>query len=261
VRAIGITSPEYTTLLKASNSSLPNSTYTMLNTSQWRAIYDRPFVSGYGDLYLAVDGIVFNSSTTTTSLSVTPSYFLPWEAKRADAHRSLSVSNILVSAPNPNWVPYAAGVPTLGSENATFNSTYEEGAETTPALLHTLYGFAKKSDAQSRIQISFQFMMVVIAFNIFKLFIMVVVLVTDRRKYIVTLGDAAASFLERPEPLTSRCCLMKADQIILEAQRQASSYSQLPNNEQVIKSNSQSGWLPQTKERYYSDVRIVKGTS
>lgn len=202
---------------------------------------------------------MFKSNTTTTSLSITPTYFLPWEAKRADAYRSLSVPNILVGAPDPNWVPYGAGVPTFGRENATFNSTYRESAETTPALLHTPHGFAKKSDAQSRIQISFQFMMVVIAFNIFKLFIMVVVLITDRRKYIVTLGDAAASFLERPEPLTSRCCLMKADQIILEAQRQASSYSQLSDNEQVIKPTSQQGWQPQTKEKYYSDVRIVKG--
>lgn len=243
-----MTSPEW----EKFNSS---GAYIKLNTSEWKEIYDRPYVSGYGDLHLAVDGILFSSNTTTTSLSVTPAAFLPWEASSADRYRSTSISDILVASPDPDLIPYREGSPT----NTTLNSTLSNNTQTTPTLLHTPHGFAKKSNAQSRIQISFQFMMVVIAFNVFKIMIMVIVLVTDRHKYIVTLGDAAASFLQCPEPLTSRCCLLKADRIMLEAQRQAVSYSQLPKNEQIIIPSQDRGWRPQTKENYYSNTRIDKG--
>ncbi|KAF2846144.1 hypothetical protein T440DRAFT_542799 [Plenodomus tracheiphilus IPT5] len=57
-------------------------------------------------------------------------------------------------------------------------------------------------------------MIVVISFNLFKLLIMLWILFTDKSDYLVMLGDAAASFLERPDPFTLKECMLGKDEIL-----------------------------------------------
>ncbi|KAF9701530.1 hypothetical protein EKO04_000903 [Ascochyta lentis] len=250
VRALDIKSTAYLTM----NSS---TAYQNLSNEGWQSVYNRPFVSGHGNLYLVADWMAFNTTTNLDPLWLTPSMFLPWEARNVTKYNSLTVSALLNGSTGPDWIPYDDGQPNFSLQNATFKSTYNETIR--PNLLHIAHAFSTPTNSQSRIQISFHFMMVVIAFNVFKLVVMMSVLITDRRKYIVTLGDASASFLEFPEPLTESCCLLSRDQIIHQAQKQSSNYGRLPKTEQMIIADSRHGWQPQLKSYYFSSTRVDRG--
>lgn len=63
-----------------------------------------------------------------------------------------------------------------------------------------------------------------------KLFIMIYVLNMDESDFIVTLGDAAASFLERPEPFTLGKCL-STDNTSLKPKRSPPAFSALKSLE------------------------------
>lgn len=71
--------------------------------------------------------------------------------------------------------------------------------------------FAIVVNRKSRIEFSVDFMITVTIFNALKLFIMLWVLITDKSEYLVILGDAAASFLQRPDPCTAGQCLLDKD--------------------------------------------------
>jgi hypothetical protein len=66
----------------------------------------------------------------------------------------------------------------------------------------------------STVQISLYFLIVVVCFNSFKLIIMLSVLVTDRSAYLVTLGDAASSFLRRKDSYTDNMCILGREEIL-----------------------------------------------
>ena len=61
---------------------------------------------------------------------------------------------------------------------------------------------------QSHVQLNVELMKVVVSFNLLKLAIMLWVLITDKSEYLVTLGDAAASLLERPDLCTVGKCII-----------------------------------------------------
>ncbi|KAH5546448.1 hypothetical protein HBI25_216480 [Parastagonospora nodorum] len=62
-------------------------------------------------------------------------------------------------------------------------------------------------DRESRIKLSFEFLIAVIAFNVLKVVVMLWVLLTDRSEYLVTLGDAVV-FLQRPNAHTAAKCIL-----------------------------------------------------
>lgn len=149
----------------------------------WKSAYADRFISGHSDLYFVIDQVVVNT-TRTTALSM--SDYLPW-------YTELNFSNVTVRMIASDWIPYSLGSGPLPRSNPNF---------TAPESMHVISAFAKQTETQSHLQISFQYMMVVIAFNTLKLCIMVSVLIGIRSKHIVTLGDASASFLEHPDPIT-----------------------------------------------------------
>lgn len=65
-----------------------------------------------------------------------------------------------------------------------------------PKFAHVKSAFAKRLDTASRIQLSLTFLIIVIVCNTVKLLTMLWVVFMERKDYIVTLGDGAASFLE-----------------------------------------------------------------
>lgn len=85
-----------------------------------------------------------------------------------------------------------------------------------PLEIHVVHAFARNASQRSRIQISLHYLAIVIAANIFKLLVMASVLLMDHghSKYIVTLGDAAASFLASPDPTTKGKCLLEDEKLI-----------------------------------------------
>jgi len=70
-------------------------------------------------------------------------------------------------------------------------------------------------ERKSRIQLSLTFLIVVVVCNVLKLAMMLSVLFLEKSDFIVTLGDAAASYLERPERSTERLCVVNKATVIL----------------------------------------------
>lgn len=150
-----------------------------MTNQEWKAAYDRNFVSVYGDLYLAIDRIAFDDLQNVGSTNMSDYLSLNMVGSQKNLTELASESH--------DWI---------ASDYETNNST-----TSVKVWLHVAHAFAQKKDITSRVQISLYFMSVVVAFNLVKLGIMILVLYTGGTS-LVTLGDAAASFLEDPDILT-----------------------------------------------------------
>jgi hypothetical protein len=162
-----------------------------LENKDWTKIYNKEYVSLYGDLTLVVDRIsfdntAFNISTSLAVVNLSMSEYLPKE---------------FPTMPSPSgegWMNLRR------DENSTFG----------PDALHISEGYTVDLGNNSRIQISLYFLLVVITFNFLKLIIMSGILIADRANYIVTIGDAAASFLEQPDSITEGRCTLNTDEMM-----------------------------------------------
>lgn len=78
------------------------------------------------------------------------------------------------------------------------------------------YCMSERLPSQCRLQVATNLIGVVIGFNIFKLIIIVLITVSDliNQKPLVTIGDATASFIERPDERTEGMCLRSAMEIL-----------------------------------------------
>ena len=103
------------------------------------------------------------------------------------------------------------------------------------------------------VQLSLHFMTVVIAANFFKLAIMMIVLVSDRSKYIVTTGDAVSSFLSDPDPNTEGRCLLEDDEVLSLIGPSAGSSVGTRHNRKA-EPMAETGWQKRTL-RYFTLIR------
>ncbi|KZM24303.1 hypothetical protein ST47_g4573 [Ascochyta rabiei] len=186
-RAISLNSTEYTRL--ATNTS-----YVNLTNAQWKSEFSGLYTSAYAGLILIFDSVNETRSTPPTM----------------DTHWFDTVygqNYILASQINASdWLTY---------QNWSSNYAYDEqlGRGNPPASVHMTHAFGVRSPAESGVQLSLHYMLVVISVNLFKLLVMLSVLITDRSNYMVTLGDAAASFLSHPDPATAGKCLVEDEEI------------------------------------------------
>jgi hypothetical protein len=149
-------------------------------------------MSVYGDLYLAIDRIAFDSLQNVGSTNMSDYLSLNMTGTQ---------KNIMdLTSESQDWIP---------SEHGLDNST-----TSVKVWLHVAHGFAQKKDVPSRVQISLYFMIVVVVFNFAKLVIMALVLFTGGTS-LVTLGDAAASFLEKPDSLTIGKSTLGKEEIVV----------------------------------------------
>ncbi|KAH7361130.1 hypothetical protein BKA66DRAFT_573670 [Pyrenochaeta sp. MPI-SDFR-AT-0127] len=229
-------------------------TYLNLTNAQWKNTYNEEYVSGHGDLYLAIDQLAFSTSPTTVSLNM--SDYLPWTT-RSTFQRMIS--------PSSDWISFALGNVTVTTVKTPGQSLPQDSAserviDQLPVSMHVAHAFSRKTGPRSCIQISLYFMIVVVTFNSFKLIIMAYILVTDRSKYIVTLGDAAASFLEHPDSTTHGKCMLAMDKKLFSRGR-PSCLSNLSNqNTRDISIYSTDVWRPRP-QRYFSSVSFDKGST
>jgi hypothetical protein len=157
-----------------------------LENKEWTKIYNKKYVSLYGDLTLVVDRISFGSTAFEIVVNLSMSEYLPKEVPT------------MPSPSGEGWI-------NLGpDEISPFGSD----------ALHISEGYTVDLGNNSRIQISLYFLLVVITFNFLKLIIMGGILIADRANYIVTIGDAAASFLEHPDSITKGRCTLNTDEMM-----------------------------------------------
>jgi hypothetical protein len=174
-------------------------------TDQWEEFYQTQSLVSHGDLYLAIDQISLGTQRFPMDSSHTKDImrFLTSEA----VCRSL-VADMTTGL--PGWMKVDHVLVKEEERWLSYNTTLEGG------LLHVRQASSRKRDViQDRVQVSLYFMVVVVCFNILKLVTLSYVLVTDRSAYLVTLGDAASSFLEHQDPHTKGKCVFGRDEMLL----------------------------------------------
>ncbi|PSN67021.1 hypothetical protein BS50DRAFT_634459 [Corynespora cassiicola Philippines] len=88
---------------------------------------------------------------------------------------------------------------------------------------------------------------------------MVFVLLKDRSEYIVTLGDAAASFLETPNSTTAKDCLLMRGNKKWERSNQPLFAKQEVESEEGESKYERHAWLPRLQQFNFW-IKVVKGS-
>ncbi|KAL1603665.1 hypothetical protein SLS60_005253 [Paraconiothyrium brasiliense] len=224
----------FDTLVILSNTTEPGNTFRNLSNAQWKQTYDTKFVADHGDLFLAIDRIAFSTSNLPTAPYTDD--FLPLYIKKGSQEiiRNLTIESA-------DWIryDYSTGISVDGG---------------IPVSMRVTQVFAKTIEPRSRIQISLYFMVTVITFNLLKLVIMLRVLLTDKHDYIVTLGDALATFLKHPDPVTEGKCMYGKEEMMYHLGH-APHYAkgEEKNIEEYFSARLAGMWLPQRKP-YFSFI-------
>ncbi|KAI4929197.1 hypothetical protein J4E86_011725 [Alternaria arbusti] len=175
-----------------------NGSYSNLGGGKWTTVYDNEYISVHGDLYLAIDRVAFD----TTQAAINP-----------------EAINITSTYLDYNVTGNQRTLRDLTSESASwirFRSQPDPTIQWMSISAHVVEAAAeKRKSPPSRVQISLYFLIIVAVFNLLKLSVMAYVLITDRSAYLVTLGDAAASFLEHPDPHTTGICALGREELLI----------------------------------------------
>ncbi|KAF3033636.1 hypothetical protein E8E12_004489 [Didymella heteroderae] len=197
-RAISVDSAEYRSI--AANVSYvglsSNTSYTNLTNGQWKSDFAQYHTMAYSELVLVFDDFTYTKKPFNASEPRPENFTLDETLYSADHAygESHTMAELITFS---NWLPQSAQIGQPDLE------------------LHVVHAFARHASSRSRIQLSSTYLLVVIVANVFKLLIMASVLVMDHghSKYIVTIGDAAASFLKDPDPCTEGKCLLEDEKL------------------------------------------------
>jgi hypothetical protein len=247
-------SDEYNNVLaesNAANSSKVNIKYDMIESGEWSRVYDTALVS-YGTLFLVVDE--YRSEIDNDTLTgkpkdwpnVTTEVTNAWNRNQVDWNLNAPLVN---EKGTPSFIRALSATESVSRAWIRMDTMSSNSASTTPSkdppkFAHVPHAFARKVDTVSRIQLSFTFLIIVIVCNSVKLLTMLWVVFMERKDYIVTLGDGAASFLDGPDPVTERMCILSKQEITRDV---ADTNSNIRHNDQLSQMVKESGkrWTKQ----------------
>jgi len=166
--------------------------YQSFSPRAWKPVYSAKYISDFGDLYLGIHAFTFDNVQDGTIVNDT----INISGGQAIVN---NMTNITWSS-DGDWIDYAK----------LRNSSHTNY----PYAAHVKKAIATNVQSKSSLQLSRDFMLVVISFNLLKLGIMFWILLNDRSAYIVTLGDAVASFLVYQDHTTEQSCLLNKDDFL-----------------------------------------------
>jgi hypothetical protein len=169
-------------------------------------------VSEHGDLFLVYDQIQFDveygleQKAPSNMTFQAPDCWLP-------ETRTGNQSNVEKYKSQNGWIPtgnWNQSDCNLGGDGVLYNVSLPF-----PSALHVRYGFGKRVTASSRIELSIMFMIIVITCNVTKAGAMLLTFLDRDSDYLVTIGDAAASFLDKPDPTTLGLCVLSKEDMLI----------------------------------------------
>lgn len=256
LNVIQMGSDQYTELVSKTKGDTLE--YDMIDGSKWAKAYDTNLVS-YGTLYVVVTE--YRSEIDNDTMTGRPRGWPNVEARITNEWNQGNVT----------WNLNAALTKTLSSQNFIQNITSTEStskawlrmdwlydqsqkdqpSDNPPKFANVPHVFAKRVNTASRIQLSRTFLDIVIVCNSVKLLTMIWALFMERKHYIVTLGDGAASFLEQPDPTTERMCILSKENIVREV---ADAPDRIEHNDQLSQLVGRSGKTWEKKYTTYSNA-------
>lgn len=207
-----------------SKSYGPDREYDMIDGSKWAKVYDTNLVS-YGNLYIAVTD--YRSEINNDTLTGRPENWPNVNDERIV--REWNQGNVTWNLNAPllhelSQTDFIRGITRTESTSKSWirmdtvynQSGKDKPSDKPPKFANVPHVFARRLNTASRIQLSLTFLIIVIVCNTVKLLTMLWVVFMERKNYIVTLGDGAASFLEHPDSTTERMCILSKEEIVKE---------------------------------------------
>ncbi|KAH5117022.1 hypothetical protein HBH71_117950 [Parastagonospora nodorum] len=219
IQVVQVDSEAYHSVLRR---SIDGSDFEEISDTGWVRAYDNSLVS-FGTLVLVVDE--YRSEIERITLTGYPE---KWPNVTTTTATDWDTGNVTWNMTEP--LLFSIRVQTLFDLNASsrrwINLRKEEQVTgprgDLPRYAHVTRAFATRVNTASRIQLSLTFMIIVIVCNVTKLSTMLWIVSVERKDYIVTLGDGAASFLETPDPSTERLCVLSKPELVREIKSSAS---------------------------------------
>jgi hypothetical protein len=173
---------------------------TLQNTTTWSNTHRSNYSSSSGDLFLIYDQVAFSTDPARTTAatfngSITLSDPEFWE--------SMNMSFFWYSS---NW----SGLGRARSDWLPLTSVSLPG----PASLHIVHAYTVKSETDTSLDISLLFMLIVIVFNVMKIFAMYSAFYVCGDDHFITIGDAVASYLRRPEAYSKNYCTLSQKDLL-----------------------------------------------
>lgn len=236
-----------------------------LTNSQWQSLYDTQYVPDAGDLYLVIDKFGLSPQLTESSSktfnwsyvlvrNLTGTYdfveaSMPPNKSAVRINITLDAADMTFSLTQPSSIlSFNIGAynqstmpimnwPGPVSVNVSWAKTWQDvlslddqgwiSTSFNSTTLHTSYAFSTPTRDSSSIQIGLVFMVVVLICNFLKAGSIFFTWRGSFSERILTLGDAASSYLETPDMSTlGACCLSKNK--LLDTVNSGSKFESLP---------------------------------
>ncbi|PVI04237.1 hypothetical protein DM02DRAFT_519153, partial [Periconia macrospinosa] len=224
--------------------------YSRMSNKEWFESYSQRFLQK-GDIHFVFDYV----ATSTRSTPNETNYFRSTTKLARDLNiKELTGGAVSSSSPNSAyWISISSSY-----YNETGSSDIKNWEP--QVMLRVVEAFSKRPQyAPCEIQISLYFMLVVSIFNLIKLLVMCWVLWTDRSIYLVTLGDASASFLETPDPCTYAKCMLGKDEFLGSLGEPPDHPVSCAEEKENLEIRASGTWLPRTTRYIYPINSTGKG--
>lgn len=223
-----------------------NQTFERLSNTQWRQVYDTMYLTEHSDLVLVIDRLAYNATQSSTF----PLSRLPFIAFENEYYRDRFPE---LTSESWEWLRYDRFIyhatPSWGANEHVPGTNITWGINSWPVSARVAHAFSLKVPPNSSLRLSLVYMIIVIIFNVLKLLIMVWTLVFDRSMYLVTVGDATASFLQRPDPTTTNICVLGKDEV-LHKLISSSYHARTAENRGSFMFRVRGMWLPQQRRQF-----------
>ncbi|OAL51545.1 hypothetical protein IQ07DRAFT_384245 [Pyrenochaeta sp. DS3sAY3a] len=207
--------------------SVNQTMYQSFSSRAWKPVYNAKYISEFGDLYLGMHAFTFDNVKNSTIEK--RKIFVRGGQETIDDITDITWSR------DGDWIKY---IHWTESPHANF-----------PYAAHVKKAIAKNAESKSSLQLSRDFMLVVISFNLLKLGILFWILLKDRSAYIVTLGDAVASFLVNQDRTTEHACLLNKDDFLF-VKGHGSRPFRDPKDIAKLKARLEGTWTPGRIDRF-----------
>lgn len=192
---------EFRASFEGLHASAQNGALQRLDNSQCVDAFAQTFQTTYSNLLLVTDDVKEND---TYLYFTTQEVFNPWQylvlpQPQADPYRWL--------CPGDLFDDCSTYLPTVRSQIAHNNWTVTERPDRAISW-KVNYCLAEKGRQLCKLQYSFPLIMLIIGFNLVKTCILCYMWLGIRDAPLLTIGDAIASFLHRPDPATQGACLL-----------------------------------------------------
>jgi hypothetical protein len=213
--------------LDDATKSVDQTLFQNFSSRAWKPVYSAKYISDFGDLYLGIHAFTFDNVQNSTIFNDT--------IVMSGGQSVIDNTTNVAWSRDGDWVDY------LYLTNSS-DTNY-------PYAAHVKKAIATNVESKSSLQLSRDFMLVVISFNLLKLGIMLWILLNDRSAYIVTLGDAVASFLVHQDPTTKHACLLNKDDFLYTT-KHGSRVSENSKEGKSLKSRLEGIWSPGRIDRF-----------